>query len=64
MRTADHADTAHAGLWPAAHSGRWLLDLIALAAVATVSSMVAVATGQRGGAAGVTPPGAEGAVPQ
>lgn len=63
MRTAVHADTAHAGLWPAAHSGRWPLDLIALAAVATVSSMVAVATGQRGGPAGVTSPGTEGAVP-
>lgn len=62
MRTADHADTAHAGLWPAARSGWWSLALIALVGVATVSSMVAVATGQRDGPAGVACLGVEGAV--
>ena len=64
MRTADHADTAHAGLWPAARSGWWSLALIALVGVATVSSMVAVATGQRDGRAGVTCLGVEDAVPR
>ena len=64
MRTADHADTAHAGFWPAAHSGRWLLRLIAPAGVATVSSMVAVATGRRDGYEDVTSAGVEGAVPR
>lgn len=48
MRTAHHTDTAHARVWPVTHSGTWALRLIALAAVAMVSSMVAVVTGQRG----------------
>jgi hypothetical protein len=64
MRTADHADTAHAGFWPAAPSGRWSLSLIAPAGVATVSSMVAVATGRRDGCRDVTSAGVEGAVPK
>jgi hypothetical protein len=64
MRTADHADTAHAGLWPGAHSGLWSLRLITPAASATVSSMVAVAGGWRGGSAGRTHLGEEGATPQ
>jgi hypothetical protein len=64
MRTADHADTAYAGIWPAAHSGRWSLRLIAPAGVATVASMVAVATGRRGGCTDVTSAGVEGAVPR
>jgi len=64
MRTADRADTAHAGFWPAAHSGRWSLRLIAPTGVATVSSMVAVATGRRDGCGDMTPAGVEGAVPR
>jgi hypothetical protein len=64
MRTADHADTAYAGFWPAAHSGRWSLRLIAPAGVATVSSMVAVATGRRDGCGDVTSAGEGGAAPR
>ena len=64
MRTADHADTAYAGFWPAVRSGRWSLNLIAPVGVATVSSMVAVATGRRDGCGDVTSAGVEGAVPR
>ena len=63
MRTADHPDTALAVFWPGAPSGVWSLHLIALAVVAAVSSMVAAATGQRGGSTGVASFGVEGAVP-
>ena len=64
MRTADHADTVNAGFWPAAPSGRWPLHLIAPTGVATVSSMVAVATGRRDRRGDVTSAGVEGAVPR
>ena len=49
MRAAHHTDTADAGFWPVTRSGAWSLGLMALAALAMVSSMVAVAAGQRGG---------------
>jgi hypothetical protein len=52
MRTAHHTDTADAGFWPVTRSGTWSLFLMALAALAMVTSMVAVAAGQRGGHAG------------
>ena len=47
MRTGDRTDTAQAVL-------RHEPDLIALAAAATVTSMVAVVAGRRAGPAGVT----------
>lgn len=64
MRTADHADTANAGIWPGAHSGPWSLHLITPAVSTTVSSMVAVADGRRGSSAGRTHLGVEAATPQ
>jgi hypothetical protein len=53
MRTGDRTDTAQAVLRHEAHAGPWSPDLIALAAAATVTSMVAVVAGRRGGPAGV-----------
>jgi hypothetical protein len=54
MRTGDRTDTARAVLRHGVHPGPRSPDLIALAAAATVASMVAVVAGRRAGPAGVT----------
>ncbi|MDF2093350.1 hypothetical protein P0Y31_13445 [Knoellia sp. 3-2P3] len=63
MRTGDRTDTARAVLRHGAHPGPWSPDLIALAAAATVTSMVAVVAGRRAGPAGVTHLGEDDTLP-